>query len=73
MHGKPILGYESLKELFMLFKVKNNMLKCWLDTSGCGIIKIMHDMVFSKTKTKYVSTKFEFFFISVDEVNTIEN
>jgi hypothetical protein len=73
MHGRPILGYESLKELFMLFKVKNNMPKCWLNTSGCGIIKAMHDVVFSKTKTKYVITKIDFFFISVDEVNTIDN
>jgi len=39
MHGRPIWGYESLKELFMLFKVNNNMLKCSLDTSGCGIAK----------------------------------
>jgi hypothetical protein len=36
MHGKPILGYESLKELFMLFKVKNNMLKCWLEFAFAG-------------------------------------
>jgi hypothetical protein len=61
MHGRPIWGYESLKELFMLFKVKNNMLKCWLDTSGCGIAKAMHDVVLKKTKYKYVITKFEFF------------
>ncbi len=62
MHGRPILGYESLKEFFMLFKVKNNMLKCWLDTSGCGIIKaIMHDVIISKTKYKYVITKIDFF------------
>jgi hypothetical protein len=46
----------------MLFKVKNNMLKCWLDTSGCGIIKaIMHDVIISKTKYKYVITKIDFF------------
>lgn len=57
----------------MLFKVKNNMLKHWLDTSGCRIIKAMHDVVFLKIKYKYVITKIEFFFISVDEVNTIDN
>jgi hypothetical protein len=73
MHGRPILGYDSLKELFLLFKVKNNMLKCWLDTSGCGIVKVMHDVVFSKTKYKYVITKNVFFLISVVEVNTIDN
>jgi hypothetical protein len=73
MHGRPIFGYESLKELFMLFKVKNNMLKCKLDTSGCGIVKAMHDVVFSKTKTKYVITKIDFFIINVVEVNTIGN
>jgi len=48
------------------------MLKCWLDTSGCGIVKVMHDVVFSTTKYKYVITKIDFFFISVDEVNTID-
>jgi hypothetical protein len=50
-----------LKELFMLLKVKNNMLKCWLNTNGCGIVQAMHDVVFSKTKYKYVITKIDFF------------
>ncbi len=45
----------------MLFKVKNNMLKCWFDTSGCRIVKAMHDVVFSKTKIKYVITKIDSF------------
>jgi hypothetical protein len=49
------------------------MFKCWLNTSNCGIIKAIHDAVFSKTKTKYVITKNDFVFISVDEVNTIDN
>jgi hypothetical protein len=49
------------------------MLKCVLDTSGYGIVKAMHDVVFSKTKTKYVITKIDFLKISVDEVNAIDN
>jgi hypothetical protein len=73
MHGKLILGYESLKELFTLFKVKNNMLKCWLDTSGCGIIKAMHDVVFLKLNINMLLQKLIFFLISVDQVNTIDN
>jgi hypothetical protein len=27
LHGKPMLEYESLRELFLLFKVKNTLLK----------------------------------------------
>ncbi len=44
MHGRPISGYESLKELLMLFKVKNNMFKRWLNISGCEIIEAMHNV-----------------------------
>jgi hypothetical protein len=71
MHGRPILGYESLKELFMLLKVNNNMFKCWLDISGWGIIEAMHNVVFKKTR--FVIIEINFLSISVDEVNTINN
>jgi hypothetical protein len=39
MHGRPMLEYESLKELFILLKVENNPLKHWLEISGCRIGK----------------------------------
>jgi len=55
----------------MLFKIKNNMFKRWLDISGWGIIEAMHNVVF--LKTKYVIIKIDFLFIIVDEVNTISN
>ncbi len=55
----------------MLIKVKNNMFKCWLDISGWGIVEAMHDVVFKKTK--YVIILYYIIFISVDEVNTINN
>ncbi len=65
------MGYESLKELFMLLKVNNNMFKCWLDISGWGIIEAMHNVVFKKTR--FVIIEINFLSISVDEVNTINN
>jgi hypothetical protein len=33
LHGKPMLEYESLRELFLLLKVKNTPLKHRLDNS----------------------------------------
>jgi hypothetical protein len=51
MHGRPMLEYESLKELFILLKVKNNPLKHWLKISGYRIAKTnMHDVIFLKDK-----------------------
>jgi hypothetical protein len=50
---------------------------CWLNSRiaclsiGWGIVEAMHDVVFKKTK--YVIIWIDFFFISVDEVNTINN
>ncbi len=46
-----MLEYESLKELFILLKVKNNPLKHWLKISGYRIAKTnMHDVIFLKDK-----------------------
>jgi len=48
LHGIPILEYESLKELFLLLKVKNTSLKHWSDSSGKQFAKGMHNVVLSK-------------------------
>ncbi len=51
MHGRPMLEYESLKDLLILLKVKNNPLKHWLKVSGYGTTKAnMHDVIFFKDK-----------------------
>jgi len=57
MHGRSMLEYKPMKELFMLLKVKNNSFKHWLDTNGWGIAKVVHDVVILKTNltTKYLS------------------
>ncbi len=34
LHGRLLLEYESLREMFLLLKVKNTLLKHWLDSSG---------------------------------------
>ncbi len=65
------MNHDSLRELFMLIKVKNNMFKRWLNISGWGIVEAMHDVVFQKTK--YVIILHYFIFISAHEVNTINN
>jgi hypothetical protein len=57
MHGRPMLEYESLKELFILIKVKNNPLKHWLEINGYGIAMAnMHDVIFKKDE--FVIAKF---------------
>ncbi len=43
-----MLEYESLKELFLLLKVKNTPLKHWLDSSGWQIVEAMDNMVLLK-------------------------
>jgi hypothetical protein len=46
-----MLEYESLKDLLILLKVKNNPLKHWLKVSGYGTTKAnMHDVIFFKDK-----------------------
>ncbi len=52
-----MLEYESLKELFILIKVKNNPLKHWLEINGYGIAMAnMHDVIFKKDE--FVIAKF---------------
>jgi len=65
----PMLEYEPLKELFTVVKVKNNPLKHCSNTSGCGIIKAMHDVVIYKIK--YIIAEDDF--SSIDEKTTIDN
>jgi len=63
-----MLEYESLKELFTVVKVKNNPLKHCSNTSDCGIIKAMHDVV--SYKIKYIIEEDDF--SSMDEKTTID-
>jgi hypothetical protein len=71
MHGRPMLEYKPMKELFMLLKVKNNPFKHWLDTNGWGIAKAAHDVVIFKTKC--IIAKVDCFVINVKNVTTINN
>jgi hypothetical protein len=64
-----MLEYESLKELFIVIKVKNNPLKHCSNTSGCESIKAMHDVVISKIKYSIAGDDFSF----MDEKTTIDN
>ncbi len=49
LHGRPMLEYESLRESFLLLKVKNTPLKHWSNSSGQQIAKAMHHVALSKT------------------------
>ncbi len=71
MHGRPMLEYKPMKELFMLLKVKNNPIKHWLDTNGWGIAKTTHDVVIFKTKS--IIAIVVCFVINAKNMTTINN
>ncbi len=70
MHGKPMLEYESLREFFLLLKVKNVPLKHWSNNSGWQIAKAMHDVVL--LKVMYVISSVNYVVVSAYEVTTID-
>jgi hypothetical protein len=60
LHGRPILEYESLRELFLLLKVRNTQLKHWS----------MHDVVLSKTLS--MISKANFVVVGAYEVTIVD-
>jgi len=70
LHGRPMLEYELLRELFLLLKVKNTPLKHWLDSSDWQIAEAMHDVVLFKTSSMIL--KANFVVVSADEMTAID-
>jgi hypothetical protein len=65
-----MLEYESLRELFLLFKVKNTLLKHWSDSNVWPIAKAMHDVVFFKTL--FMISKLIFVDVNSNEVTIVD-
>jgi hypothetical protein len=69
--GCPMIDYEDLKYLVQLLKVKSVSRKPWFDTSGWGLVEVMHIVLLEATKVAFVVAPF--IVISADEVTTIDN
>ncbi len=50
IHGRPMTNYENLKDLFQLLKVKSVSKMHWSDTSGWGMVEVMHVVLLEATK-----------------------
>ncbi len=66
-----MIDYEDLKDLFQLLKVKNGSKKHWFDTSGWGMVEVMHVVLLKATKATFVVAPF--IAVSANEVTTIDN
>jgi hypothetical protein len=44
-NGRPMIDFESLKELFEFLKFANAPKKHWTNSSGWGMARAMHNMV----------------------------
>jgi hypothetical protein len=61
----------ALRELFSILKVNNNPKKQWTNGSGWGMDVAMHDVVL--TSTRAVVQAINYFFVTADEVTTLDN
>jgi hypothetical protein len=64
-------NYEDMPSSFHMLKVKYVSQKHWLDSSGWGMVEVMHDVLLEATKV--VFARANFIIVSVDEVITIDN
>ncbi len=63
--------YEQMQSLFAFLKVLNNLLKHWSDCVRWEIVEVLHHVVLTTTKEVIMASSF--FFISIDEMTTIDN
>ncbi len=68
--GRPLINYESLKDLFCFFKIKNMPRKHWFDNVGWEMVESIHDVVLECTKE--VIKESPFLALFVDEVTTFD-
>jgi hypothetical protein len=68
--GCTLIDYESLKNLFCFFKVKNMLKKHWFDNLGLQMAKSIYDVVLECTKE--VIKEFPFFVFLADEITTFD-
>jgi len=48
-HGQPMTKFENLRDLYVLWNVKNNKKKHWINSTEWGMVKCMHEIVLKKT------------------------
>jgi hypothetical protein len=70
-NGRPMLEYESLKELFMFLKMPNFSKKHWGDNYGWLIAEYLHKQVMVKSREVLSAAKY--LAITCDEVTTVDN
>jgi len=70
-HGRPMLEYESMRELFTFLKMPHLSKKHWGDNSGWLMAEYLHAQVMQKAREVIHGGKF--LSISVDEVTTVDN
>ncbi len=66
--GRPLTNYESFKDLFYFFKIKNMPMKHWFDNLGWKMEENIHYVVLEHTKEVIKGSPFLAFF--VDEITT---
>jgi hypothetical protein len=64
-------NYKNLKDLFQVLKIISVSRKHWSNTSGWGMVKVMHVVLLEATKTTFATTPF--IVVNVNEVTTIDN
>jgi hypothetical protein len=70
-HGRPMLEYETLYELFASLGVPNNPTMHWSNFVGCIFAEFMHTQVERATLKAIQSA--QFIALSCDEITTIDN
>jgi hypothetical protein len=70
-NGRPMLEYESLKELFTFLKMPNLSKKHWGDNAGWMIAEYLHKQVMVKSREVLSAAKY--LAITCDEVTTLDN
>ena len=70
-HGRPMLEYESMRELFTFLKMPHMSKKHWGDNSGWLMAEYLYAQVMQKAREVIHGGKF--LSISVDEVTTVDN
>jgi hypothetical protein len=70
-NGKPMIDFESLKELFEFLKFVNAPQKHWIDSSEWGMARALHSVVLKQMKM-VLQQKF-FISINCDEITTLDN
>jgi len=62
---------ENLRDFYVLWNVKNNVKKHWINNTKWGMVKCMHEIVLKKII--FIVQEFIFFTLNAHEMMTINN